>query len=188
MLFKRKKKIVNSPEIQETVISEEEELVFLKNQENDQSDSSFVIDGSELNEEEYDMYLSKTQADTKNMVQDNHLPPSKQSLINQILALKEYDDVFALLLADNRLNHLVISLHPEHIIEMIENNNFLIDFSFLYLVQEGNAVYYGIDEYTAEITDLFQEICNYLMSGNKDPEEIKLIKGINIFHKIILDL
>ena len=57
-----------------------------------------------------------------------------------------------------------------------------IDYSYLYVVWEGGPQYYGADTYYNEVTDLFKEIAEGLMSGRfRSEKDIKGIKGINIF-------
>ena len=61
------------------------------------------------------------------------------------------------------------------------------DYSYLYVIYQGGAQYYGADEYFSEITVLFENIAKLITSsGSVSQKDLLKVKGINIFKDIFV--
>ena len=61
------------------------------------------------------------------------------------------------------------------------------DYSYLYVIYQGGAQYYGADEYFSEITVLFENIAKLITSsGSVSQKDLLKVKGINIFKNIFV--
>lgn len=138
---------------------------------------------------EYNQLLNKDQQRLKVQIIQNHEPTTEEGT-SQILAIihRKIHDIEAILISSKTFDHLFIITNPRTFLDLVDKMDMEIDFSYLYVLYRGGPQYYGIDEYTSEITHLFEEIGNNLLDRSiQSLEDVKRIKGINIFKEIYTD-
>ncbi len=140
-------------------------------------------------EESYNRLLSKNQQILKNGVADNHVQVTEDKMRNILDDIRE--DLFnvkCVFVASADFNTLLIYQDAGVFLETIsELPSF--DFSYLYVLYSGGPRYYGSDAYTKEVTHLFEDIADALQTGKiRTTDDIKKIKGINIFQNICTDM
>lgn len=137
---------------------------------------------------DHDELLSADQQKLKNKIQKQHSQPSQNSTTSIIREIqKKSGDVHAILIASPNFDYLYIICNVDEFVNMALTQSSAIDYSYLYVVWAGGPQYYGTDTYYNEVTNLFQEIAEGLMSGKfRSDKDIKSIKGINIFKKIYI--
>ncbi len=139
-------------------------------------------------QKDHDELLPKEQQALKNKIQKKHTqadPISTKDIIRQIQ--KKSSEIRAILIADPNFNSLFVVTDMDEFFNLITSQNGMIDYSYLYVVWEGGSQYFGSDEYYDEVTDLFKEIADGLLSGRfRSEKDIHSIKGINIFRHIYI--
>ncbi len=135
----------------------------------------------------YDELLTKEQKQIKSSVRDIHVPVSKEKLDSILATIKENTySIECIFMADASFNNLCIFSDVSIFLEMANNNP--PDFSYLYILFPNGPQYLGSDPYHSEITHIFENIGKALTEGRiKSADDIKTIKGINIFENIIWD-
>ena len=143
----------------------------------------------QISDEEYNDRLEKEQQQLKNRIVENHQMVEESSLSRMLLDIQhDADKILALFIADKDFNNLFILTNTNKFLQMVKKMELNIDFTYLYALKQNGSQYYGIDEYTSEITNLFETIGKILKESIAiTPKEIRKIKGINIFHNIYLD-
>ncbi len=136
-------------------------------------------------EKDHDELLSMEQKALKDKIQKKHSAPSVNSLQTMVRDIqKRSSEIKAILIADPNFNHLFVITEVNDFFNLI-NEGGVIDYSYLYVVWEGGSQYYGTDEYYNEVTDLFKEIAEGLLTGKfRSEKDIRSIKGINIFRSV----
>ena len=134
----------------------------------------------------YDDGLKDEQKQLKNKVRENHMVVSATSTRQLVRELQaKADQVRGILIASPTFDHLFIITDVDAFVDLILSENELIDYSYFYVIYDGGPQYYGADEYYSEVTHLFEDISNGILSGKtKSEKDIKSIKGINIFKNI----
>lgn len=142
-----------------------------------------------LSEEEYRKLLSKDQLFLKENVSENHEPLEADTVSRLLLRLQsDISSVTGIFITDRDFDHLFIFQNAENFLNMARDMDGNIDFTYLYARTKGGPKYYGIDEYTSEITHLFEDIEKALESGSiRSKEDLQKIKNINIFQNIYTD-
>ena len=139
-------------------------------------------------QKDHDELLPKEQQALKSKIQKKHTqadPTSTKDIIRQIQ--KKSSEIRAILIADPNFNSLFVITDMDEFFNLITSQNGMIDYSYLYVVWEGGSQYFGSDEYYDEVTDLFKEIADGLLSGRfRSEKDIHSIKGINIFRHIYI--
>lgn len=137
----------------------------------------------EVKEKDHDELLSKEQRDLKSKIKSQHTQPSQvstESIVREIQ--RRAGDVHAIFIASPNFDYLYIIRDVGEFVAMALEQSAAIDYSYLYVVWEGGPQYYGADTYYNEVTDLFKEIAEGLMSGKfRSEKDIRSIKGLNIF-------
>lgn len=136
----------------------------------------------------YDEKLSVSQRKLKNLVRDNHMSVQDEDFEQALMQIqRKANDIVAVFLTDKSFNYLFIFFDVFDFLDKIYELQGNIDFSYIYAMYPGGALYYGSDEYTKEVNELFQKIADGLQSNtaisNKD---IQKIDGINIFEKVFI--
>lgn len=135
---------------------------------------------------EHDELLTKEQKTLKTKIQDEHEKASKgstQTIIREIQ--KRSSEIEAIFIASPSFDHLFVITDIEDFLDIMDRQQALIDYSYLYIVYAGGPQYYGADEYYKEVTHLFEAVSDALMSGKfRSEKDIQNIPGINIFKNI----
>lgn len=144
----------------------------------------------DMSDQQYDQLLTKDQRELKQQIQLNHEPASSQSIGQIIMEIqKRHSDIEAILIASKDFNNLFILQDVNSFIRIIRQMDSNIDFTYLYVLYRGGPQYYGVDEYTSEITHLFEEISGALLKRQiRNANDLQKIKGINIFKQIYADI
>lgn len=147
------------------------------------------IHTDQLTDEQYDNLLTKDQRDLKQKIQYQHEPANKQSIAQIIAQIQSKSrEIEAILIADKNFNNLFILQDINSFIRIVQKMELNLDFTYLYVLFKGGPQYFGIDEYTSEITHLFENISAALLKRQiKEASDLQKIKGINIFKQIHAD-
>jgi diguanylate cyclase (GGDEF)-like protein len=156
-----------------------------KNEEKKAEDTKKSSSG-EKPQVEHDELLTKEQKQLKSKIKDEHEKVSKgstQVIIREIQ--KRASEIEAIFIASPTFDHLFVITDIEDFLDIMEKQQALIDYSSLYIVYSGGPQYYGADEYYKEVTHLFENVSDALMSGKfRSEKDIQSIPGINIFKNI----
>ena len=129
----------------------------------------------------YDERLSVAQRKLKSNVKNNHEPVEMEDFEEIISTIrKKEDEIIAIFLTSADFNHLFIFSDAAEFVEMTYQLDGNIDFSYIYAIYEGGALYYGADSYSKDVTDLFQTIADQEVTE----KDIQKIEGINTFEFI----
>lgn len=139
--------------------------------------------------EEYNELLTNEQQQLKERIAENHEEVAEETIENAICAIKEKDeDIEAIFITNKTFDYLFIFTDTSLFYQMTDKMNYNMDFSYLYVLYRGGPRYYGVDEYTSEITHLFEDIGRALQSRQiRTSEDLAKINGINIFKEIHAD-
>lgn len=138
---------------------------------------------------EYDTLLSKDQQDLKGAIKNNHRQAQEDSTEKIMMEIQRRNqEILAILIASPTFDHLFIIQDVNAFIDLVNEMENLIDYSYLYVVYDGGPQYYGTDEYYNEVTHIFESVANGLRSGRMlTDKDIQKIKGINIFKNIYIE-
>ena len=101
---------------------------------------------------------------------------------------RKQNEIEMILMSDKNFDNLFIIQDVNSFIGIVTEMDSMIDYSYLYVVWEGGAQYYGADEYFKEITDIFQTISDKMKSGQiRTEKDVIRIQGINIFKHIYIE-
>ena len=136
-------------------------------------------------EKDYDELLPEESRQLKTTVKENHMQVSE---LNTEKILREIqsraDDIYAILITDKNFDCLFIIQDVEYFLNLMTHG---ADYSYLYVIYQGGAQYYGADEYFSEITVLFENIAKLITSsGSVSQKDLLKVKGINIFKNIFV--
>ena len=136
-------------------------------------------------EKDYDELLPEESRQLKATVKENHMQVSE---LNTEKILREIqsraDDIYAILITDKNFDCLFIIQDVEYFLNLMTHG---ADYSYLYVIYQGGAQYYGADEYFSEITVLFENLAKLITSsGSVSQKDLLKVKGINIFRKIFV--
>lgn len=136
-------------------------------------------------EKDYDELLPEESRQLKATVKENHMQVSE---LNTEKILREIqsraDDIYAILITDKNFDCLFIIQDVEYFLNLMTHG---ADYSYLYVIYQGGAQYYGADEYFSEITVLFENIAKLITSsGSVSQKDLLKVKGINIFKDIFV--
>lgn len=136
-------------------------------------------------EKDYDELLPEESRQLKATVKENHMQVSE---LNTEKILREIqsraDDIYAILITDKNFDCLFIIQDVEYFLNLMTHG---ADYSYLYVIYQGGAQYYGADEYFSEITVLFENIAKLITSsGSVSQKDLLKVKGINIFKNIFV--
>ena len=135
---------------------------------------------------EHDELLTKEQKQLKTKIKEEHEKVSKgstQTIMREIQ--KRASEIEAIFIASPTFDHLFVITDIDDFLDIMEQQQALIDYSYLYIVYAGGPQYYGADEYYKEVTHLFEEVSDALMNGKfRSEKDIQSIPGINIFKNI----
>ncbi len=136
----------------------------------------------------YNDKLSASQRRLKNKIKDNHevmQADDFDEILHQIR--RKRDEIIAIFMTSSDFNHLFIFSDVSDFLDMVYELDGEIDFSYLYAIYEGGAAYFGMDEYSKEVTDLFQTIAEgFPINKEITDRDIKKIEGINTFEFVHL--
>ena len=134
----------------------------------------------------YDEKLTVTQRKLKEAVRDNHSRVQEDDFEQSLMQIqRKANDIIAVFMTDKDFNILFIFFDVFDFLDKIYELQDSIDFSYIYAVYPGGALYYGADEYTNDINNLFQKIAEGIQSNvSISAKDIQKIDGINIFEKI----
>lgn len=138
---------------------------------------------------DYDSLLTKDQRALKEQVKENHTSVSRDKTKNIIGEIKaRAPEIIAIMMTDKDFNTLFIIRDVRTFISLVSDNDFRLDYSYLYVLYEGGPQYFGNDEYYSKITQLFDDISEGIRTGRtKNSKDIQKIKGINMFQKIYFE-
>lgn len=135
-------------------------------------------------QKEYDELLPEESRQLKATVKENHMQVSElntEKILREIQS--KIDDIYAILITDKNFDTLFILQDVEYFLNLMTQGG--IDYSYLYVIYQGGAQYYGADEYYAEITALFENLAKLITSsGSVSQKDLLKVKGINIFKNI----
>lgn len=138
---------------------------------------------------EYNELLTKEQQGLKMKVASQHEEVLETSVERIMDILKEKDnEIQVILITNSTFDYLFIFTDTSNFYSMLQKTDCCIDFSYLYVLYADGPLYYGNDEYTSEITHLFQDISQALCTKIRSREDLVKIKGINIFKEIYSDM
>ncbi len=139
-------------------------------------------------EKDHDELLPRDQQSLKEKIKNKHQMPTAISTKNLIREIqKKAGEVHAILIASPTFDHLFIIRNVDEFIHLVLEQEAVIDYSYLYVVWDGGSQYYGADEYYNEVTDIFKEIAEGLVSGKfKSEKDVRSVKGLNIFRHVYL--
>lgn len=143
-------------------------------------------------EPEYDSLLTENQRTIKKQVQQGHsqTPINKtEQIIREIQA--EYANIYTILLTDKSFDNLFIMQDIDNFLDLVMENDYMIDYSYLYVILEKGTRFYGVDEYSDDIQSLFENIGSQIRdmlirTGSVSNREIQKVKGINIFKNLYI--
>ena len=135
-------------------------------------------------QKEYDELLPEESRQLKATVKENHMQVSElntEKILREIQS--KADDIYAILITDKNFDALFIVQDVEYFLNLMTHGG--VDYSYLYVIYQGGAQYYGADEYYAEITALFENLAKLITSsGSVSQKDLLKVKGINIFKNI----
>jgi diguanylate cyclase (GGDEF)-like protein len=136
----------------------------------------------------YDEKLSVSQRKLKSLVKENHTLVQDDDFEQALMQIqRKANDIIAVFMTDKSFNVLFIFFDVFDFLDKIYELQGSIDFSYIYAVYPGGALYYGSDEYTKEVNELFQKIADGIQSSvSISAKDIQRIDGINIFEKIFI--
>ncbi|PHU39112.1 hypothetical protein CSX00_12365 [Pseudobutyrivibrio ruminis] len=136
----------------------------------------------------YDERLSSVQRRLKANVKDKHEPIEAEDFEDiQHQIRRRRGDIIAIFMTSSDFNHLFIFADAEEFLEMLYELDGEIDFSYIYAMYQGGALYYGADKYSKEVTDLFQTIADGIPLDQEISEkDIQMIEGINTFEHVYI--
>ena len=136
----------------------------------------------------YDEKLTVAQRKLKENIRSNHEIVKEEDFDNMLgMIQRKSSEIMSIFMTSKDFNSLFIFFDVYDFLDNIYEIQDEIDFSYIYAVFPGGALYYGADEYSNEINDLFQKIASELQNGNViSPKDIQKIPGINIFENIYL--
>ena len=139
--------------------------------------------------EHYDEMLTKEQRDLKGSIKTNHVQVSSKSTQDIIREIQSRaTEIIAILIASPTFDHLFIIQTADSFIEIVKESDYMVDYSYLYIIYQDCPVYKGSDEYLEEVTTIFNDIGKGLKTGKiKSEKDLLKIKGINIFKNIYVD-
>lgn len=142
-----------------------------------------------ISDEEYENMLTKEQQELKSTVVKNHEYLDYDEVYQMLTRLSsEGNTIKAIFITDKQFNNLFIFKDVENFISLTKKMEMRIDFTYLYALNDDGPQYYGIDEYTSDITRLFNNIATAMETDEiKSIEDIQNIDNINIFHNIYAD-
>lgn len=137
----------------------------------------------------YDEMLTKEQRELKQSIKDGHVQVSTKSTQDIMMEIqRRATEIVAILIASPTFDHLFIIQTAATFIDIVMESDYLVDYSYLYIVYTDCPVYKGSDEYLEEVTTLFNAIGQGFKTGRIQSEKDLLkIKGINIFKNIYVD-
>lgn len=141
----------------------------------------------EIPEKDYDELLPEETRILKSTVKDNHVSVSEihtEKILREIQ--QKAESICGILIADSKFDSLFIFQDVNHFLDLMISGG--ADYSYLYVVYQGGAQYYGADEYYSEITTLFDAVAKLMVeNGYVSNKDILKIKGINIFKHIYIE-
>lgn len=137
-------------------------------------------------EQDHDELLSKEQKELKDRIKEGHSQVSRNFTANVLREIqKRAMEIEAIFIASPTFDHLFVVTDIDDFLDMMEQNQALIDYSYLYVVYQGGTQYYGADEYYDKVTDLFRNVAEALLSGKfRSEKDVQSIPGINIFKNV----
>ena len=139
--------------------------------------------------QDYDALLTKDQRELKEQIQENHTPASRNTTSRIIAEIQSrQNEVNVILIASANFDALFIIRDINTFVRLVIEMDHLIDYSYLYVVYDGGAQYYGTDEYLKKVTNLFEDIAEGVMTRHiVNKKDVANVKGINVFKKIYFE-
>lgn len=135
----------------------------------------------------YNERLSMAQRQMKETVRMNHEPVIEEDVASLMDIIQQKgSEIIMMFMASADFNNLFIFLDAEEFLQVAWDMGTSMDYSYIYAVYPGGALYYGADDYYSEITDLFQRIAENITGRDIRAKEISHIEGINIFENIYI--
>lgn len=167
----------------DSIESAKQEAISKRNEQNAKDGKGSKKDGKVL---EYDALLTKEQRNLKITVRENHESVSRDKTKNIIGEIRaRASEILAVMMTDDKFDTLFIIRDVRTFLSLVNDMDFQLDYSYLYILYQGGPQYFGNDEYYSDITKLFDTISEGLRTGNtKTTKDIQKIRGINIFKHI----
>ncbi len=143
-------------------------------------------------DDEYDSLLTEEQQKIKLRVQETHHCPSSDEIKTALDRLHhEQDRVQTVITTDRNFNSLFIFTDFDVFYDLVANQmEGKVDFSYLYIIYDTSSAptYFGVDEITDEINDILKNLAEaFYRRQIRRKDDLKKIKGINIFKNIYFD-
>jgi diguanylate cyclase (GGDEF)-like protein len=139
-------------------------------------------------ERSYDDGLTSQQRSLKQLISSEHIPITGTAFDRIRDSVEQNaDSILTLFMTSPDFNTLFIFFDVDEFLDLMAQVGMDIDFSYIYAVHPGGALYYGPDEYYSDVTDLFQSMASDVRSADsaRNPADIiARIPGINIFQHI----
>lgn len=135
----------------------------------------------------YNERLTSAQRQMKESVAENHEPVIEEDVANMMDIVQQHDDeIIMIFMVSPDFNNLFIFLDVDDFLQVAWDVGADMDYSYIYAVYPGGALYYGADDYSSDITGLFQRIAESISGRDVRMKEISHIDGINIFENIYI--
>lgn len=135
----------------------------------------------------YNERLASTQRQLKENVCANHEPVMEEDIYEMMnIVQRKSDEIIMVFMTSVDFDSLFIFLDVEDFLHVARDIGADIDYSYIYAVYPGGALFYGSDDYYSEITDLFCRIAECMSGRDIRSKEIQRIEGINIFQHIYI--
>lgn len=142
----------------------------------------------EISNEEYNNGLDKESRALKQMVVKEHIVPDFLITERAVNEIQKMRDVISIVIASRDMNDLFIFHEPMNFIQVAEQLDNELDYSYIYIITTTAPIYFGADRCYHDITELFNRIREaFLTQYHVDKALLLKIPGINIFKNIYLD-
>lgn len=135
----------------------------------------------------YNERLTSVQRQMKDTVAANHEIVTEEDVAGMMDIIQQKgDEIIMIFMTSADFNNLFIFLEAEEFMQVAYEMGGKMDYSYIYAVYPGGALYYGADAYYSDITDLFQRIAENMSGRDIRANTISKIEGINIFQHIYI--
>jgi len=136
----------------------------------------------------YEEHLSKAERQMRENIIANHKRAQEDKTERIMHEIEErQDEINCIFLASPDFDYLYIFFDVSNFIELCEQTENTIDYSYLYVLYDGGPQYYGTDDYFTKVSHIFEGLSEILFTGRFSEKYIRKIKGIGTFKQIIVD-
>lgn len=146
-----------------------------------------------ISEEDYNKSLSREKQTLKRRVMEEHLeiPSDKvKAIIDSVQEklLSESTHIKCIIMTSNTFNDIFLFRDSNSFIDIVQNVDYHMDFSYLYVVTREGTQYMGGDTYLDEVNTIFQNIGNAIRNNKiRTQEDFTQVEDILIFQNILSD-